>query len=117
MPFISNTTEQQKEMLAEIGLGMDDLFSDIPSDFLDKPMNLPDGMALSALERPLIRTAAAAAEINRGARCHPDAHQHQLACKMGKDTQSVKEVDADLKYNQQTAEGTGHHSGSMFVFL
>lgn len=44
MPFISNTTEQQKEMLAEIGLGMDDLFCDIPSEFLDKSMNMPDGI-------------------------------------------------------------------------
>ncbi len=31
-------------MLAEIGLRMDDLFSDIPSEFLDKPLNLPDGI-------------------------------------------------------------------------
>ena len=31
-------------MLAEIGLEMDDLFSDIPSEFLDKSMNLPDGI-------------------------------------------------------------------------
>ncbi|MHC4322857.1 MAG: aminomethyl-transferring glycine dehydrogenase subunit GcvPA [Planctomycetota bacterium] len=44
MPFISNTTKQQKQMLADIGLEMDDLFSDIPSEFLDKPMNLPDGI-------------------------------------------------------------------------
>jgi glycine dehydrogenase subunit 1 len=57
MPFISNTVEQQKEMLAEIGIGMDDLFSDIPSEFLDKPMNLPDGLNEQSVRNKLAELA------------------------------------------------------------
>jgi glycine dehydrogenase subunit 1 len=44
MPFISNTPAQQKKMLADIGLTMKDLFSDVPSEFLDPSMDLPDGI-------------------------------------------------------------------------
>jgi len=44
MPFISNTQEQQKQMLAEIGLTMDELFADIPAALMCKSFNLPDGM-------------------------------------------------------------------------
>ncbi len=57
MSFISNTTEQQKEMLAEIGLEMDDLFSDIPSEFLDKSMNLPDGINEQSVRDKLAQLA------------------------------------------------------------
>ncbi len=34
MPFIANTDDQRKEMLDEIGLSMEDLFGDIPSDLM-----------------------------------------------------------------------------------
>ncbi|HBG27087.1 MAG: glycine dehydrogenase (aminomethyl-transferring) [Planctomycetes bacterium GWF2_41_51] len=45
MSFIANTQEQQKQMLAQIGLSMDGLFADIPKEFLEKKFNLPDGMS------------------------------------------------------------------------
>jgi len=32
MPFITNTAEQQAQMLKTIGLSMDDLFADIPDE-------------------------------------------------------------------------------------
>ncbi len=44
MPFISNTPEQQKQMLDDIGLTMDGLFSDIPDELMCKSFNLPDGL-------------------------------------------------------------------------
>lgn len=44
MPFISNTKEQQRDMLAEIGLTMDKLFSDIPKDLRACELNLPKGL-------------------------------------------------------------------------
>ncbi len=44
MPFIANTAEQQKQMLSEIGLTMDKLFSDIPKGLLAGSLNLPDGL-------------------------------------------------------------------------
>ncbi|MBN2181874.1 MAG: aminomethyl-transferring glycine dehydrogenase subunit GcvPA [Sedimentisphaerales bacterium] len=44
MPFISNTKEQQKDMLADIGLTMADLFGDIPPDLMAKDFNLPPGL-------------------------------------------------------------------------
>ena len=45
MPFIANTAEQQKQMLSEIGLTMDKLFSDIPKGLLAGSLNLPDGLS------------------------------------------------------------------------
>jgi len=44
MPFISNTKEQQKEMLADIGFTIDDLFSDIPTELMASEFNLPKGL-------------------------------------------------------------------------
>jgi len=43
MPFISNTPEQQKQMLADIGLTMDELFADIPAELMAKSFDLPAG--------------------------------------------------------------------------
>ena len=43
MSFISNTPQQQKQMLDQIGLTMEDLFSDIPKEFLAVNFNLPAG--------------------------------------------------------------------------
>lgn len=44
MSFISNTKEQQKDMLADIGSTMDDLFSDIPAELMTGEFNLPKGL-------------------------------------------------------------------------
>ncbi|GAG40063.1 unnamed protein product, partial [marine sediment metagenome] len=45
MPFISNTLEQQDQMLAEIGLTKQDLFADIPAGLLCKDFRLPPGLS------------------------------------------------------------------------
>jgi glycine dehydrogenase subunit 1 len=44
MPFIANTDEQRKEMLAEIGLSMDKLFSDIPKNLLSRKLDIGEGL-------------------------------------------------------------------------
>lgn len=54
MPFISNTPEQQKQMLAEIGLSMDKLFGDIPEELMSKEMNLPEAMSEQQVKNHLI---------------------------------------------------------------
>jgi len=41
MPFISNTPAQQKQMLADIGLSMADLFADIPDELRTEDFNIP----------------------------------------------------------------------------
>ena len=41
MSFISNTKEQQKDMLAVIGSTIDNLFSDIPAELMTNEFNLP----------------------------------------------------------------------------
>ncbi|HAU36146.1 MAG TPA: aminomethyl-transferring glycine dehydrogenase subunit GcvPA [Phycisphaerales bacterium] len=45
MPFIANTDEQRRQMLAEIGLTADDLFAPIPSELRCDELNLPSGMS------------------------------------------------------------------------
>jgi len=45
MPFISNTLEQQDQMLAEIGLTKEDLFADIPAGLLHEDFRLPPGLS------------------------------------------------------------------------
>ena len=44
MPFISNTTRQQNDMLAEIGCTMNELFSDIPRELIKDEFKLPKGL-------------------------------------------------------------------------
>ncbi len=44
MPFIANTAEQQKQMLADIGLTMKDLFGDIPPELMCDSFALPQGL-------------------------------------------------------------------------
>ena len=44
MSFISNTKEQQKDMLAVIGSTIDNLFSDIPAELMTNEFNLPKGL-------------------------------------------------------------------------
>ncbi|NIA07706.1 MAG: aminomethyl-transferring glycine dehydrogenase subunit GcvPA, partial [Actinobacteria bacterium] len=53
MPFISNTDQQRQEMLAELGLTMDDLFADIPDFLRCPPLQLPDGLTEQDLRRHL----------------------------------------------------------------
>jgi len=53
MPFISNTPEQQKQMLAEIGLTMDGLFADIPGELMCESFNLPEGLSEQQVCRQL----------------------------------------------------------------
>lgn len=45
MEFIPNTPEQQREMLAEIGLTMDGLFGDVPAELMAQSFNLPPGLS------------------------------------------------------------------------
>jgi glycine dehydrogenase subunit 1 len=44
MPFIANTDEQRKQMLAETGLTMEKLFSDIPKKLLCGKLNIGEGL-------------------------------------------------------------------------
>ncbi|NLZ05416.1 MAG: aminomethyl-transferring glycine dehydrogenase subunit GcvPA [Phycisphaerae bacterium] len=45
MPFIPHTEQQQRQMLAEIGLTMDGLFADIPADLKAQSFHLPAGLS------------------------------------------------------------------------
>ena len=60
MPFIANTTPQQKQMLNEIGLSMNDLFADIPTELMCENFNLPD----QASEMEVLKCLADLAEKN-----------------------------------------------------
>jgi len=57
MPFIANTALQQQQMLAEIGLTMEDLFSDIPADMMYKDFDLPRGMSEQQVRNHLAELA------------------------------------------------------------
>lgn len=60
MPFIANTAQQRKQMLSEIGLSMDDLFADIPSELMRENFNLP----IQASEMEALKHLADLAEKN-----------------------------------------------------
>jgi glycine dehydrogenase subunit 1 len=45
MPFIANTDEQRRQMLAEIGMKPADLFADIPQPLRSDPPDIPDGLS------------------------------------------------------------------------
>ena len=45
MPFIPHTEQQQRQMLAEIGLTMEGLFADIPADLKARSFHLPAGLS------------------------------------------------------------------------
>jgi glycine dehydrogenase subunit 1 len=45
MEFIPNTADQQKEMLAAVGLTMADLFRDVPPELMARSFNLPHGLS------------------------------------------------------------------------
>ena len=58
MPFISNTAEQRQEMLAAIGLTMEDLFGDIPKDLMAGSFKLPRGLTEQEVRNRLADLAA-----------------------------------------------------------
>lgn len=60
MPFIANTSQQQEQMLGEIGLSMADLFADIPSELIREHFNLPG----QASEMEVLKYLADGAEKN-----------------------------------------------------
>ncbi len=45
MPFITNTAQQQADMLKTIGLTMDDLFADIPDELKHSSFDVPAGLS------------------------------------------------------------------------
>ena len=45
MPFIANTEQQHQQMLKDIGLTMDDLFSDIPDELIIDSFDFPEGIS------------------------------------------------------------------------
>jgi len=58
MAFIANTPQQQKQMLKEIGLSMDELFADIPKELLGRDFNLPAGKSEFEVRNILAELAA-----------------------------------------------------------
>ncbi len=58
MPFISNTDEQRREMLAEIGLTMEGLFGDIPPELMCESFNLRAGLTEQQVRNELADLAA-----------------------------------------------------------
>ena len=52
MPFISNTDEQRRDMLAEIGLTTEDLFADVPQELRCSGLNLPEGLGEQEVPTP-----------------------------------------------------------------
>ena len=57
MPFIANTDQQRQEMLAELGLSLDELFADIPADLRCGPLDLPEGMSEQSVRQHLAELA------------------------------------------------------------
>jgi glycine dehydrogenase subunit 1 len=57
MPFISNTKEQQQEMLTDIGCTMSDLFGDIPKELMADGLNLPKGLTEQKVRSALAEIA------------------------------------------------------------
>jgi glycine dehydrogenase subunit 1 len=57
MPFISNTPDQQQEMLREMGLTMKDLFAEVPPELMREKFNLPRGMTEQQVRNHLAELA------------------------------------------------------------
>jgi glycine dehydrogenase subunit 1 len=57
MPFVANTDEQRQQMLAEIGLSMDDLFASIPEAARCADLKLPKGLSEQAVRSRLAEIA------------------------------------------------------------
>jgi len=59
MPYIANTEDQQKEMLAELGLSsVDELFADVPEALRCAGLDLPEGLPEQEVRRRVARLAA-----------------------------------------------------------
>jgi len=57
MDFVSNTAEQRKAMLAEIGLSGEELFADIPPGMRACEMDIPPGLSEQEMRRRMERLA------------------------------------------------------------
>ena len=57
MPFVTNTKEQQNEMLREMHLTMEQLFEDIPKDLRCSGLNLPAGLSELEVQQQLEQMA------------------------------------------------------------
>lgn len=57
MEFIPHTAEQRQEMLATIGLTMDDLFGDIPPELMARSFDLPHGLSEQEVRNRLAELA------------------------------------------------------------
>ena len=66
MPFISNTDHQRTQMLADMGLSMEDLFADIPPNLRCPDLDLPAGLSEQQVRD---RLAAVAAKDSTGLTC------------------------------------------------
>ncbi|MFC1783068.1 aminomethyl-transferring glycine dehydrogenase subunit GcvPA [Planctomycetota bacterium] len=58
MPFVTNTKQQQQEMLREMGLTMEQLFEDIPKDLRCAGLDLPQGLSELEVQQQLEQMAA-----------------------------------------------------------
>ena len=66
-PYIPNTQDEQAEMLATLGLdSMDQLFLDIPQEYRDPPLNLPEPMSELDLQRDLQALASQNRALSSG---------------------------------------------------
>ncbi|RKY24533.1 MAG: aminomethyl-transferring glycine dehydrogenase subunit GcvPA [Planctomycetota bacterium] len=57
MPFIANTEEQRKQMLDDVGLTMEKLFSDIPAELMCESFSLPAGLSEQQVRNRLAELA------------------------------------------------------------
>ena len=57
MPFIANTEEQRKQMLDDVGLTMEKLFSDIPAELMRESFSLPAGLSEQQVRNRLAELA------------------------------------------------------------
>ena len=65
--YIPNTSGEQDEMLASLGLAsLDDLFSDIPGEFLNPPLDLPEPLSELEIQRELAGLASRNRALNGG---------------------------------------------------
>ncbi len=57
MPFIANTDQQRREMLAEIGITAEGLFADIPPELRAKELDIPAGLSEQEVRRRMAKLA------------------------------------------------------------
>jgi glycine dehydrogenase subunit 1 len=57
MQFIANTEEQRRQMLAEMGVTREQLFSDIPPELMCRSFNLPHGLSEQQVREKLAEMA------------------------------------------------------------